>query len=139
MITKKKSFYVIILIIAFCMLIGGIFAKGEDLRNISGILMGIGAGLIGMSGAKIYMINSEAKNPTLAKQNEIEFKDERNMQIRYRAKAKAADITQWLIMGIAYLTILVNAPLWVTLITVGVFLLYNVIEVYYMKKFNEEM
>lgn len=38
-------------------------------------------------------IRSEAKNPTLAKQNEIEFKDERNMQIRYRAKAKAADIT----------------------------------------------
>ena len=73
------------------------------------------------------------------KQNEIELKDERNVLIRQRAKAKSADITQWLIMIIAYLEIFVNAPLWIILLTVGIFVLYNIIQIYYVNKFNKEM
>jgi len=46
------------------------------------------------------------------------------------------DIIQWFIMGIAYLTILIDAPLWVTLVVVGVFVLKNLLEIYYINKFK---
>ena len=42
-------------------------------------------------------------------------------------------------MLIAYLEIFVNAPLWIILLTISVFVLYNIIQAYYINKFNKEM
>lgn len=136
---KKKSFYVITLVIGIVLLFSSSLFKGEELKSISGVLIGIGAGLFGMSIANLWMKGFEEKNPDIMKENEIEFKDERNTMIRYRAKAKAGDIIQWFIMAIAYVLITIDAPLWVILITVGGFLLYNMIALYYMNKYQKEM
>ncbi|MNE66406.1 hypothetical protein D3C80_1619560 [compost metagenome] len=80
-----------------------------------------------------------AKNPGLEKQAIIDYHDERNTVIRNRAKAKAADITQWLIMAIAYVTILISAPLWVTLAVVVVFLIYHFMSHYLMVQYQKSM
>lgn len=133
---KKPTFYIIFLVISIIMMIGSLFI---EINSLSGLLLGTGAGVLGGCIAQLYLINFEKKNPKAVKENEIEFKDERNVLIRQRAKAKSADITQWLIMVIAYLTILVNAPLWVTLTSIGVFIAYNIIQIYYINKFNREM
>ena len=133
---KKSMFYIMAITISVLMII---LSQFVELNSHSGILLGTGAGVIGASIAKLYSINLEKKNPDIVKKNEIELKDERNILIRQRAKAKSADIIQWLIMLIAYLTILVNAPLWITLLTVGIFVLYNIIQIYYINKFNNEM
>lgn len=42
-------------------------------------------------------------------------------------------------LGIAYLLILIDAPLWVTLAVVMVFLLYHVLGIYLMGKYQKEM
>lgn len=118
---------------------GGIFLKGEVAKSISGICIGIGAGLFGMSISNLWLINFNQKHPDELKQSQIEFSDERNTMIRNKAKAKAADIIQWFIMGIAYITIMINAPLWVTLTIVGVFLLKYVFELYFMNKYQKEL
>lgn len=136
---KRKSFYVMTLIIGIVLFSSSFLFRGEELKTISGVLIGIGAGLFGMSIANLWMKRFEEKNPDIIRDNEIEFKDERNTMIRYRAKAKAGDIIQWFIMGIAYLLIVIDAPLWLILITVGGFLLYNVISLYYMGKYQKEM
>ena len=133
---KKSTFYITALIISVIMII---LSQFVELNSHSGILLGTGAGVIGASIAKLYSINLEKKNPDMIKENEIELKDERNILILQRAKAKSADITQWLIMIIAYLEIFVNAPLWIILLTVGIFVLYNIIQIYYINKFNNEM
>ena len=133
---KKSTFYVMAITISVIMII---LSQFVELNSHSGILLGTGAGAIGASIAKLYSINLEKKNPDMIKENEIELQDERNVLIRQRAKAKSADITQWLIMIIAYLEIFVNAPLWITLLTVGIFVLYNIIQIYYINKFNKEM
>ena len=133
---KKSTFYVMAITISVIMII---LSQFVELNSHSGILLGTGAGVIGASIAKLYSINLEKKNPDIIKENEIELKDERNVLIRQRAKAKSADITQWLIMIIAYLEIFVNAPLWIILLTVGIFVLYNIIQIYYINKFNNEM
>jgi uncharacterized membrane protein YeaQ/YmgE (transglycosylase-associated protein family) len=133
---KKSMFYITAIIISVIMII---LSQFVELNSHSGILLGTGAGVIGASIAKLYSINLEKKNPDMIKENEIELQDERNVLIRQRAKAKSADITQWLIMVIAYLEIFVNAPLWIILLTVGIFVLYNIIQIYYINKFNKEM
>ena len=133
---RKSMFYISGIIISVIMII---LSQFVELNSHSGILLGTGAGVIGASIAKLYFISLEKKNPDMIKENEIELQDERNVLIRQRAKAKSADITQWLIMIIAYLEIFVNAPLWIILLTVGIFVLYNIIQIYYINKFNKEM
>lgn len=133
---KKSTFYVMAIITSIIMII---LSQFVELNSHSGILLGTGAGVIGASIAKLYFISLEKKNPDMIKENEIELQDERNVLILQRAKAKSADITQWLIMLIAYLEIFVNAPLWIILLTVGIFVLYNIIQIYYINKFNKEM
>ena len=133
---KKSMFYISGIIISVIMII---LSQFVELNSHSGILLGTGAGVLGANIAKLYFINLEKKNPDIVKENEIELKDERNILIRQRAKAKSADIIQWLIMLIAYLEIFVNAPLWIILVTIGIFVLYNIIQIYYINKFNKEM
>lgn len=136
---KKKLFYVAVCILGICCITASFFFKGEDVKTVSGMLIGIGAGLVGMSLSNLIMKHLEQKNPEIKKQNEIEYNDERNTLIRNHAKAKAGAITQWLIMGIAYITIMIAAPIWVTLVVVAVFLTYNVICIYLMNKYQKEM
>lgn len=133
---KKPMFYITFLIVSITMMIGSLFV---EFNPISGLLLGSGAIIWGTCIANLYFINFEKKNPKVIKENEIEFKDERNVLILQRAKAKSADITQWLSMAIAFLTIIVNAPLWITLATVAIFVLYTIIQIYYINKFNKEM
>lgn len=134
--SKKKSIN-IILLIAGALLIAASFIIPE--KKFSGLTIGIGAGLFGVSLSGLFINRYENKNPELVKRNEIELKDERNTMIRYRAKAMSGDITQWLIMAIAFATIIIEAPLWVTLSIVGVFVLQTILGFYFMYKYQKEM
>lgn len=136
---KKLKDVCLLLLGISLFIIGGFFVKGNNLKSISGVLIGIGSGLFGMSISNLWLINFNKKHPEELKQSEIEFKDERNTMIRNKAKAKVSDIIQWLIMGIAYITIIINAPLWVTLTVVGVFLSKNILELYYMNKYQKTL
>lgn len=139
MMSKKKSIYVFLLVAAFVMLVISVFLQGEKLKPISGVLIGLGAGLVGLSVSNLLRIRLEQKNPKIAKQNEIEFQDERNTMIRYKSKAKAGDISQWLILCISFVTILARMKLWLTLSIIGIFLLQSVIELYYASKYSKQM
>ncbi|HBB27905.1 MAG TPA: hypothetical protein DC000_01395, partial [Clostridiales bacterium] len=106
---KKTSYYVICLIIGLCLFAISFILKDFDFSKIAGIFIGVGAGLIGMSIANLYMKRIEKKDPISTKQNEIDYRDERNTMIRDKAKAKAGDIIQWFIIGIAYILIIIDA------------------------------
>jgi hypothetical protein len=136
---KKLKDICLLLLGISLFIIGGFFVKENNLKSISGILIGIGSVLFGMSISNLWIINFNKKHPEELKQAEIEFKDERNTMIRNKAKAKVSDIIQWLVMGIAYITIIINAPLWVTLTVVGVFISKNILELYYMNKYQKTL
>lgn len=136
---RKTSINIFTMVLGICLIGINFYFKGEGFRSLAGVCLGTGAGLFGMSISNILMRRYELRNPDIAKQNAISLKDERNIIIRNRAKAKAGDITQWLIMGIAYITILIDAPLWVTLAVVSVFVVYNVLGLFYMSQFEKEM
>lgn len=108
-------------------------------KPLSGAALGVGVSFFGLGLMYLLITNWESKRPNVRKQKEIEQNDERNTMIRDKAKAKAADITQWFIMGLVYMTILIESPLWVTLITVGVFMLYHILTSYYSNKYQKEL
>ena len=94
----------------------------------SGALIGIGAGLFGFGIAKWLVGRFGEKHPDLMKQNEIELKDERNQLIRSKAQALSGEILHWLLMAAAWVAIFLDAPLWITLSFVGVFLLKTALD-----------
>lgn len=115
----------------------GLFIENILQKPIFAALLAVGITLFGIG--LINLINTliERKHPG-ATQAGDDVDAARNTAIRHRAKAMTWDITQWLIMGIAYATLLIDAPLWLTGAVVGVFvvskLLYLVFNVYYQKK-----
>lgn len=136
---SKSALYLGALFLGICLVIASFFFNGEEVKAIGGVLIGTGSGFVGLSISFIIGKHIQRKNPELEKQTRIENNDERNIFIRYRAKAKAGDITQWFIMGICYITILISAPVWVSLSVVGVFLIYNILSMYLMIKYQKEM
>jgi hypothetical protein len=137
---NKKVVHITLLIAGMVLAVmGGIVFRDMIPKSVGGVCIGVGAGIFGMSFSNLWMMSFNKKHPEQMKQSEIEFADERNTMIRNKAKAKAADIVQWFIMGIAYITILIGSPLWVTLVTVGVFLLKYILELYFMNRYQNEL
>lgn len=62
------------------------------LRTIPYLCIGIGCGTFGHSIAEYINKKTMAKNPQIAKQKEIESKDERNIMLENTAKAKSYDL-----------------------------------------------
>ncbi len=136
---KKRIFAIAALLLSLCCIGASFYFDSEGVKTVAGTLIGIGGGLFSVSVSSLVTQHVERKHPELERQKKIEYKDERNTMIRNRAKAKAGDITQWLIMAVAYLNILISAPLWMTLAVVTVYAAYNVIGMVLMSKYQSEL
>lgn len=104
-----------------------------------GAVIGVGAGLFSFGLVKWWVERWNEKNPEIVKQNEIERKDERNQLIRSKAQALSGEVLHWLLMGGAWAAILLDAPLWVTLAFVGVFLLKTVLDLAFIAYYQRRM
>lgn len=136
---KKIEVWIITLMIGIGLIVIGFLIQDEALNTLSGLGIGGGSGLFGMGIANLVMINYEKKHPSLARQNEIDYNDERSVMIRHKAKAKAGDIMHWTVMGLAYIFILVDAPLWMMLSCVAIFVSYTALGLYFMYKYDQEL
>lgn len=103
---------------------------------------GLAGGLLffcAMAGSTLLNLRHEAKHPEMARQHDIEQKDERNVAIRNRAKAVSGEVLQWSVLAAAWLSIGLDAPLWVPLAATGVFVAKSVLELYLMIRYEREM
>ena len=139
MMRKSARFCAVLLALSLVLLAAALLLRGRLPGSWSGVLIGLGAGIFGASLSGLLMRRWESRNPEFAKQNEIAARDERTTTIRSLAKARAGDVVQWCVMGIAWLSILAEAPLWLTLAAVGVFLLYSVLSLVFMIRLEKEM
>ena len=73
------------------------------------------------------------------KQYEIESNDERNVIIKYRAKAAAGEVLQWIVLATSWVAIFFDAPLWAILAIVGIFLFKIILETCLMARYQKEM
>lgn len=104
-----------------------------------GAMIGVSSGLAAMGLSNLLMLRQTEKDPSLARQAEIEAKDERNTAIRRRAKAVSGEALQWTVPGAAWLSIALGAPLWVTLAAVGVFVGKSILEWCLMARYQRQM
>lgn len=90
---------------------------------LPGVLIGLGSGALGLGLSGVFSALVARKHPEVARQVAIEEKDERNIAVSNRAKARAYDtmICVFGVLMVAYA--LMNADLAVILMLVGAYLL----------------
>lgn len=136
---KKKSLLIVGLIAGLIFQFIGMSVNAWEQRMLGGICIGIGAVLFSLSTNGLYRLSYEKEFPEAVRQEKIEQQDERNVQIRNRAKARTSDIMRWVIIGIGWLNFLLSGPLWITLSLIGVFVLIYLMDWCYMDKYQREM
>lgn len=110
----------------------------EYISRLFNLVFALGFGFIGGGLGSLYKNKRIEKTPGKAKQMEIEYKDERNILIRDKANAKAGDISNWLVLVVAYICIIMDYPIWLVFLILGVFLSKYIIWIYLMNKYNKE-
>ena len=108
-------------------------------RRVGGVCIGLGAALFSLCINRLYRLSYEKEFPELVHQEKSEYQDERNSLIRNRAKAKSADIIQWVIFAIACMVFFADGPLWITLSLIGAYALRYCLEWYYLGRYQKEM
>ena len=138
---KKKKLLLILGIIAglFLQFISIYYSSTKDLRMAGGIGIAIAALLFSACFNKLSRMSREKEFPEAVRQEEIEFHDERNTQIRNRAKARTSDISRWIVIALAYANFLVRGAVWMTLALIGVFILMYILDFCYTEKYQNEM
>ena len=129
--TQKKRLFQGLLAMGIVLLVLSLLLDGRVPDSLGGMLCGIGSTLLNL--------RHEAKHPEMARQHDIEQKDERNVAIRNRAKAVSGEVLQWSVLAAAWLSIGLDAPLWVPLAATGVFVAKSVLELYLMIRYEREM
>lgn len=117
----------------------GICMGAAHFRMAGGVCISIGAILFSLSVNRLYRLSYEKEFPLLVRREQIEAADERNIQIRSRAKSKSSDISRWAVIGLAWINFLVKGSWWITFALVGIFVLVYILEWYYTDKFKKEM
>ena len=94
---------------------------------------------------KLNIINrkiTKGKEMLRSLESEMQYFDDLitgNEAIRRRAKAVSGEVLQWTVLGAAWLSIALGAPLWVTLTAVGVFAGKSVLEWCLMVRYQGQM
>ena len=136
---QKKSAFQGLLAVGIVLLGLSILLDGRVSDALGGMLCGMGSGLLALAGCTLLNLRHEAKHPEMARRHDIEQRDERNVAIRNRAKAVSGEALQWSVMAAAWLSIGLDAPLWVPLAATGVFVAKSVLELCLMIRYEREM
>lgn len=142
MLNKKKN--IILVVVGIVLAIVGLICtinveSGGITSRVSTLISSLGFGLLGGGLGSLHKIKRIEKIPGKSKQIEIEYNDERNELIRDKANAKAGDITNWFVLLIAYICIIMGYPNWLTFLVLGVFLLKYILWIVLIKKYNEKL
>ncbi len=142
---KKTKGYVFLMIIGAILFTAGVvlairFTEPQGImKTLPFICIGVGAGALGggLGGAATsYLMR---KNPSMAKQKEINAKDERNIAIANKAKAKLFNYTLMLFSVLLLFLALIQVELFVILVFVGAYLSIIVLFIYFINKYSKEM
>jgi 1,4-dihydroxy-2-naphthoate octaprenyltransferase len=107
--------------------------------NSSFILFSIGASVLVQNIRNIFNICAIKKDPQLENQKEIDEKDERNIVIRDKAKAKAFDIMVIVFAALILALSLVLVDQTVVYLFTIVYLFVIFLYIYFMDKYDKEM
>ena len=142
---KKTFCSIIITIIGILMLASGlILVKTISeptgiMATLPYILVGIGSGTFGAGMAEIIKIRTIKNHPDIKKQMEINEKDERNIAIVNRSKAKAYDIMVFVFGALMLSYALMGTEMVAVLMLVFAYLFVVGCGIFYRVKYDKEM
>ena len=137
--TQKKHLFQALLAVGIALLALSLLLEGRVSNALGGMLCGMGSGLLALAGSTLLNLRHEAKDPEMARRHDIEQRDERNVAIRNRAKAVSGEALQWAVLAAAWLSIGLDAPLWVPIAATCVFVAKSVLELCLMVRYEREM
>ena len=108
-------------------------------RALPYVCLGVGAGLLGQGIGRMVQRKALQSDPELARQQEIEAEDERNIQLAQRAKAKAFDLMVFVFSALLLVFALMGVDLTAILLLVAAYLLVQGYAVYCRVKLEKEM
>lgn len=103
------------------------------------LCLGVGAGAFGWGSGELLKQRALQGDPALERQLEIEVRDERNVALANRAKARAFDAMLYVFGALMLAFALMKADLTLILLLVGAYLLVVGLSVYYYIRYNQEM
>ena len=136
---QRKRLFQGLLAAGVVLLALAVLLDGRVSEAMGGMLCGMGSGLLALAGSTLLNLRHQDKHPEEARRSEIERADERNVAIRNRAKAVSGEALQWSIMAAAWLSIGLDAPLWVPITATCVFVAKSVLELYLIVRYQREM
>ena len=137
---RKKMLYMALTAAGACLLLGALLAwRFSAPDRVGSVLTGTGSGLLVIGLVNWRILRRIERDPARMRRETIESNDERNVAIRRRAQAVSGEVLQWAIMAAAWVSIGFDAPLWVTLAAVGVFLAKSILELSLMVRYQRQM
>lgn len=142
---KKNVINALTLVVGLALLGAGlylvktVFAPTGIMLALPYVLIGLGCGLFGQGVSGFVNRAVLKKNPEIAKQQEIEQKDERNQEIANRAKAKAYDAMVFVFGALMVAFALMGMDLLPVLLLVGAYLYVVGVGLYYRFKLEKEL
>lgn len=129
---------ILLLALGLILLKTGAMAEGA-LRALPYICIGLGCGIFGQGMGNIIGSRALKNDPDRMKQIEVEQKDERNVAIANRAKAKAYDMMIFVFGALLVTFALMNVDLFVILLLAFTYLFIVFYSVYFRAKYEKEM
>ena len=127
----SKIRYVLILLLGIALVIvSRLFIQ----ERWAGVLVGLGAGLFGMSGAQLITQRVMQRNPGLQKKMSIEQSDERNVQINNYAKAKAFEFSTFIALPFFLTLVLADVALPIVLLSIAVYVVDYAVYLWFLNK-----
>ena len=145
MLNKKFKGYYILTAVGFVLFVMGIvlailFSKSQGvMKTLPFICLGIGAGFCGGGLSGIITYRRIQKSPRLAKEKEINTKDERNVFITYKAKSAAYNLTLIIFAVLIMFLAVVQVESYIILVFTGAYLLIIFLYIYFFNKYYKEM
>lgn len=142
---KKNVINTLTLVVGLALLGAGlyllktVFAPTGVMLALPYVFIGLGCGMFGQGVSGFVNRAVLKKNPEIAKQQEIEQKDERNQEIANRAKAKAYDAMVFVFGALMVAFALMGLDLVPVLLLVGAYLYVVGVGLYYRFKLEKEL
>lgn len=141
----KKIKSIVIILSGIIMLAGGLillkmYTEPQGvMRILPYVLVGLGCGMFGHGIGEAINQKALKNNPQKFKQIEIEQKDERNIAVINRAKAKSFDLMIFVFGALMMSFALMGVELFATLLLVSAYIFVIFYQIYYRIKYDKEM
>ena len=142
---KKFKGYVLLIIIGVILFVAGIvlminFEEPQGvMKSLPFVCIGVGLGALSGGIGAVISFHLMQKNPSMAKQKEIDIKDERNINITNKAKAKVFNYTWMLFSALLIFLAMMEIKLSIIVVFIGAYLSIIILYIYLLNKYSKEM